>query len=123
MTTHHHAHVPAHVRHRDRIGTHRAREARLITTTLTAVCTVGFLTAVIPGVETAVTVGLLGLLALVLAVLALRWLARWLRERREDRHDAVTAARWRAVHAPHLLTPTDRAMLDQAGRRIAAGVA
>ena len=102
MTTH----LPAHVRYRDRIGACRAAEARLITTVLAAVCTLGFLAAVIPGVEAALTVGLLALAGLVLVALAGRHLARVIRERREDRADALTAARWRAAHAPHLLDDT-----------------
>ena len=101
MTTHHH--LPAHARHRDRIGARRVREARLITTVLAAVCALGFLAAVVPGVEAALTVGLLALAGLVLVGLAVRYGARWVRERREDRADALTAARWRAAHAPHLL--------------------
>lgn len=99
-------HLPAHTRHRDRIGARRAAEARLITTVLAAVCTLGFLAAVIPGVEAALTGGLLALAGLVLAGVAVRYLARWVRERGEDRADALTAARWRAVHAPHLLDDT-----------------
>jgi predicted exporter len=99
MTTH----LPAHARHRDRIGARRAHEVRLITTVLAAVCALGFLAAVIPGVEAALTVGLLALAGLVLVGLTVRYAARWVRERREDRQDAVTAARWRAIHAPHLL--------------------
>lgn len=101
MTTH--THQPAHARYRDRIGARRAREARLITTVLAAVCALGFLAAVIPDVEAALTVGLLALAGLVLVGLAVRYTARWMRERREDRADVLTAARWRAVHAPHLL--------------------
>lgn len=99
MTTH----LPTHARYRDRIGARRAHEARLITTALAAVCALGFLAAVIPGVEAALTAGLFALAALVLVGLAVRFAARWVRERREDRADALTAARWQAVHAPHLL--------------------
>jgi uncharacterized membrane protein len=97
------AHPPAHARYRDRIGPRHAREARLITTILAAVCALGFLAAVVPGVEAALTVGLLAFTGLAVLALALRYTARWVRERREDRADALAAARWRAVHAPHLL--------------------
>lgn len=117
MTTPTH-HQPAHVHHRDRIGAHRAREARIITTVLAVLCGAGLGAAVIPGVETAVNAGLLALAALLALGLAVRYLARWLQERHEDQQDAVTAARWRAAHAPHLLH--DRTLTGAAtGRGIA----
>jgi predicted exporter len=113
MTTH----LPAHARYRDRIGARRAREAQLITTVLTAVCALGFLAAVVPGVEAALTAGLLALAGLVLVGLAGRYLARWVRERREDHADALTAARWRALHAPHLLDDHGRTLTGAATAR------
>lgn len=129
MTTHHHDHhthrIPAHVRPavRDRIGQHRAHEARLITTALGLVCAVGFTAAVVPAVEHAVTLAVLGALALAVLAGLVRFAARRVQEHREDRADAVTAARWRSVHAPHLLTAADRALLDPPTRprRVLAG--
>ena len=130
MTTHHHTHahthrIPAHARPavRDRIGEHRAHEARLITTALGAVCAVGFTAAVVPAVEHTVTLAVLALLAFAVLVVLVRVAARRVRERWEDQADAVTAARWRAEHAPHLLTAADRALLDQPAPWPAAGVA
>jgi hypothetical protein len=134
MTTHHHTHthhhghghhVPAHARPvvRDRIGEHRAHEARLITTALATVCGLGFTAAVVPAVEHAVTLAGVALLVLAGLGLAVRLGARWVRERCEDTADARTAARWRQTHAPHLLTPADRALLDQPAARIVTGVA
>ena len=72
-------------------ATTRAAEARQLTTAAALVC------------------------GLVLAVLAVRGLARRARDRREDRADALTAARWRAQHAPHLLDAHDRAQLARIG--------
>ena len=82
MTTHHH--VPAHARPvvRDRIGEHRAREARLITTALALICAVGFTAAVVPAVEHAVTLAVLGALALAVLVGLVRVAAPRLREHR-----------------------------------------
>jgi uncharacterized membrane protein YoaK (UPF0700 family) len=110
MTTH----LPTYARYRDWIGARRAREARLITTVLAAVCALGFLAAVIPGVEAALTVGLLALAGVAVVALAVRYLARWVRERREDRADALTAARWQAIYAPHLLDDTAGAVAGTA---------
>ena len=73
--------------------------------------------SVIPGLDDIVTTIVVGLAALALLALAARWVARWVRERREDAADALTAARWRAVHAPHLLTPADRTRLGIHPRR------
>ncbi len=115
MTTH----LPTHTRYRDRIGARRAREARLITTVLAAVCALGFLAAVIPGGEAALTAGLLVIAGLVVIGLAVRYLARWVRERGEDRADALTAARWRALHAPHLLDDHTRTLNGAAARGVA----
>ena len=72
--------------------------------------------SVVPGLDDVVTAVVLGLAALALLALAARWVARWVRERREDRADAITAARWRAEHAPHLLTAADRAHLTDRAR-------
>ena len=77
---------------------HRDREVRAVTLAITAVCAVGVGSAVIPGLEQAITAGLIGLGALALLVIALRLTFRWLRERREDRADDVAAAAWRAAH-------------------------
>jgi Flp pilus assembly protein TadB len=93
-------------------ATDRAREARIITTALVTVCAAGCTAAVVPGAEHVITVGVLALAGLAVAVLLARLTVRWVRERREDRTDAVTAARWRATHAPHLLDDQDRAVLN-----------
>ncbi len=85
------------------------REATAITTALTGPCGLACAGSVIPGLDEAVTISLLALAALLVLTLMLLWAARWVRERREDRADTLTAARWRAAHAPHLLTATDRA--------------
>jgi Flp pilus assembly protein TadB len=116
MTTHHHNHRAI---TRDRIGAHRAREARVITTALALVCGAGLAAAVVPGVETTVNVALLALAGLVVLALGVRYLARCMRERREDRADALTAARWQAMHAPHLLHDHDRALTATTGRGMA----
>jgi hypothetical protein len=93
-------------------ATDRAREARIITTALATVCAGGCTAAVVPAVEHAITVGLLVLAGLAVAVLLARLTVRWVRERREDRADAITAARWRTTHAPHLPDDQDRAVLN-----------
>jgi hypothetical protein len=93
-------------------GTDRNREATAITGVLAVLCGLASAGAVIPGLDDIVTTILVGIGALAVLALAARWGARWLRERREDRADARTAARWRAQHAPHLLTPTDRTRID-----------
>jgi predicted acyltransferase len=93
----------------------RAREARRITIALATVCAAGCAAAVVPAVEHAITVGVLVLAGLAVAVLLARLTVRWVRERWEDRADAVTAARWRATHAPHLLDDQDRAALNVRG--------
>jgi hypothetical protein len=41
--------------------------------------------------------------------LIVRRVAPWMRKHRQDRAYTLTAARWRAVRAPHLLTAPDRA--------------
>jgi hypothetical protein len=97
-TTHHFAARPS-------------READVITTVLAVPCGLACAGSVIPGLDAAVTTVLLVLVALATLALAGRWAARWVRERREDAADALTAARWRAVHAPHLLTTADRTQL------------
>jgi hypothetical protein len=89
----------------------QSREADVITAVLAVPCGLACAGSVIPGLDVAVTTVLLVLAALVLLGAASRWAARWVRERREDAADALTAARWRAVHAPHLLTTADRAQL------------
>jgi hypothetical protein len=92
----------------------QSREADVITTVLAVPCGLACAGSVIPGLDAAVTTVLLALVvlaALVLLGAAGRWAARWLRERQEDAADALTAARWRAVHAPHLLTTADRTQL------------
>ena len=89
----------------------RTREANTITAVLAAPCGLACAGTVIPGLDDAVTLVLLASAALALAVVALRCTTRWVRELVEDRADAHTAAVWRAEHAPHLLTDTDRAHL------------
>ena len=89
----------------------RTREANTITAALAAPCGLACAGTVIPGLADAVTLVLLASAALAVAVIGLRCTARWVRERAEDRADAHTAAAWRAEHAPHLLTATDRAHL------------
>lgn len=91
--------------------TRRTREANAITAVLTVPCAFAVASAVVPAVEHTVTAVLLGAALLVALALVLRHGTRWLREQREDRADAVTAARWRAEHAPHLLTTADRGTL------------
>jgi len=98
MTTHHFA-----------AGRHR--EAAAITTALALPCGLACAGSVLPGLDGIVTAVVLLLAALVLFGLAARLAARWVRERREDAAHALTAARWRATHAPHLLTAADRARL------------
>jgi len=82
--------------------THQTYEARLITALIAIVCAIGCTAAVVPAVEHTVTLALLILGGLALVAVAGRLGCRWLRERREDRADALTAAAWRAQHAPHL---------------------
>lgn len=82
---------------------HQTYEARLITALIAVVCVIGCAAAIVPGVEQAVTLGLLALGLLVVLAVAVRLGARWLRERREDRADALIAATWRAEHAPDLV--------------------
>lgn len=72
---------------------------RLIMCGISVVCLLGAVSAIVPAIEYAVTVGLVALGLLGLLVAGLRLLARWLRERREDREDEITAAAWRAAHA------------------------
>lgn len=96
-------------------ATTRAAEARRLTTAAALVCGLALLAALVPAVEYAANLAVGVAAGLVLAELALRRLARRTRERREDRADAVTAARWRAQHAPHLLDAHDRAQLARIG--------
>ena len=77
---------------------HRDREVRALTLAITALCAVGVGSAAIPGLEQAITAGLIGLGALAALVVLARLSLRWLRERREDRADDVAAAAWRAAH-------------------------
>jgi hypothetical protein len=92
-------------------ATTRAAEARRLTTAAALVCGLALLAALVPAVEHAANLAVGTCVGLVLAVLAVRRLARRARERREDRADALTTARWRAVHAPHLLDEHNRAQL------------
>ncbi len=92
-------------------ATTRAAEARRFTIAAALVCGLGAPAALVPAVERATNLAVGIGVGLVLAVLAVRHLARRVRERREDRADALAAARWRAVHAPHLLDAHDRARL------------
>jgi hypothetical protein len=95
-------------------ATTRAGEARRLTTAAALVCGLALLAALVPAIEHAANLIVSTAVGLALAVLAVRRLARWARERREDRTDAITAARWRAQHAPHLLDGTDRTHLAAA---------
>jgi hypothetical protein len=96
-------------------ATTRAAEVRRFTVWATLVCGLGALGALVSAVEHAANLAVGAAAGLVLAVLAVRYLARRARERREDRADALTAARWRAQHAPHLLNAHDRAHLAAIG--------
>ncbi len=89
----------------------RDREATAITAVLALPCGLACAGSVIPGFDGAVTIALAVLAALAVLVVGARWAARWVRERREDAADALTAAHWRALHAPYLLTAADRARL------------
>jgi hypothetical protein len=89
----------------------RDRDATLITGVLALLCGLACAGSVVPGLDDIITTVLGGLAALGLLVLVAQWLGRWVRERREDRADTLTAAHWRAIHAPHLLTATDHARL------------
>lgn len=89
----------------------RTREARRLTTAAALLCGLGALSALVPAVEHALTLVTIGALALLVLLIGARFAIRRLRERREDHADALTAARWRAVHAPHLLDDTDRTHL------------
>jgi ABC-type transport system involved in cytochrome bd biosynthesis fused ATPase/permease subunit len=86
----------------------RAQEARVITAILALICAVGFISALVPAVEHAITAGLLAAGGVVVLALAARVAARWVRHRQEDRADALAAAAWRAQHAPHLLVRAER---------------
>jgi hypothetical protein len=92
--------------------TGRNREATVVTTVVALPCGLACAGSVVPGLDDIVTTIVIGIAAVAVLAGAARWWARWLRERREDRADALTAARWRAVHAPHLLTPADRSRID-----------
>lgn len=83
----------------DPIAAHRQRQANLISIAAALVCALCSATALIPGVELAVTLALGAAAALALVLLGVRLVRRWLRERREDRDDALTAAAWRAENA------------------------
>jgi hypothetical protein len=93
-------------------ATARNREATAITTVLALPCGLACAGSVVPGIDDIVTTIVVGLAALALVALCARWMARRVRERREDAADTLTATRWRAAHAPHLLTPADRAHLS-----------
>lgn len=99
MTTTHH------------VAAGRNREANLITGVLAVSCGLACAGSVIPGLDDVVGTILVALAALTLLALVTRALSRRVRERREDAADALAAARWRAAHALHLLTATDRAHL------------
>ncbi|MGQ0576741.1 MAG: hypothetical protein ACT4RN_21450 [Pseudonocardia sp.] len=100
---------------RSTFATHRAAEVRRFTIAATLVCGLACLAALVPAVEHAANLTAAGLLVGAALVLAVRLGLRTVRERREDHADALTAARWRAEYAPHLLTPGDRARLAEIG--------
>lgn len=104
-------------------ATRRAQEARTVTTAAGLVCGLACLAALVPAVEHAANLAVAAGLVLVALVMVVRLGARWLRERREDRADALTAARWRAAHAPHLLTNDDRIRLAGIGHPAAVAPA
>lgn len=89
----------------------RTQEARRITTAAALLCALALLGVLVPGVEQTINLAVTGLAALALTTLVVRLLARRVREHREDRADALAAARWRAVHAPHLLTTEQHDLL------------
>ncbi len=101
-------------------ATTRAAEVRRFTVLAALVCGLACLGALVPAVEHATNLALGAAAGLVLVVVTFRHLARRLRERREDRADALTAARWRTAHAPHLLTDDDRARLANIGHPAAS---
>jgi hypothetical protein len=103
-------------------ATTRAAEVRRFTVLAALVCGLACLGALVPAVEHATNLALGAATGLVLVVVTFRHLARRLRERREDRADALTAARWRTQHAPHLLDAHDRAHLAAIGHRSALPV-
>ena len=72
-----------------------------------APCALGSFGAVPPAFDHTLVVLACTVIGLALLVFAVRLLRRWLRERAEDRADAITAAKWQAEHAPHLLTESD----------------
>lgn len=92
-------------------ATRRAQEARTVTIAATLLCGLTCLAALVPAVEHAVNLAISAGLGFAALVVVVRLGARRLRERREDHADALTAARWRAAHAPHLLTDHDRTCL------------
>jgi hypothetical protein len=98
------------------IAESRAREARLITAALTAVCTVATGCAIVPAVDRLVTALVLAVLAGVLTAGVLRVVIRRVRWWIEDRADVRTAATWRAQHTQ----PADQGAQDCPAR---AGVA
>ena len=103
-------------------ATTRAAEARRLTTAAGLLAGLACLAALVPAIEQTVNLVVLGTLGLTLAALALRVILRRVQQRREDRADAMTAARWRAAHAPHLLDDTDRARLTETGHPAAVPV-
>ncbi len=92
-------------------ATTRTAEARRLTTSAALVCGLALLAALVPAVEHAANLAVGAAVGLVLTVIVARLISRGLRERCENRADALAAARWRAVHAPHLLDAHDRAHL------------
>jgi hypothetical protein len=104
MTTHHHGRHDAYAAHSVRIvaanpiAEHRARETRLITGALTAVCTLAAGCTLVPALDDLVTALIVTVLVAGTGVAVLRRVARRVRWWVEDRADARTAAAWRAQH-------------------------
>jgi hypothetical protein len=80
------------------VAEHRAREARLITAALTAVCALAAGCAILPALDDLMTTAVVALIVAATAVGALRWATRRVRWWAEDRADTRTAAAWRAQH-------------------------
>jgi hypothetical protein len=104
MTTHHNPATarPVRIVAGNLVAEHRAREVRLITAALTAVCALAAGCAILPALDDLVTAAVVALAVAATAVAVLRWATRRMRWWAEDCADARTAALWRAEHAVHV---------------------